>query len=56
LDDVNKLIKERGLKLGWIAEQIGCSRQNLHKVLHQGRQLKPDKLKKLYEVLGIEEE
>ena len=56
MDDVNKLIKERGLKLGWIAEQIGCSRQNLHKVLHQGRQLKPDKQKKLNELLGIKED
>lgn len=56
-EEVEALIKEKGLKKSFVCQYIGCSKQNLYKVEHtKGRKLQMKRLLKLQELLGFDDE
>ena len=53
---LEKLIKESGYKIEFIAEKLGMSRQNLYMTIYRGRKLSPARMLKLQELLGFDDE
>ena len=53
---LEKLIKESGYKIEFIAEKLGMSRQNLYMTIYRGRKLSASRMLKLQELLGFDDE
>lgn len=51
--DYRKIIKSKGLKQCWIADQIGVSKSMLTKVLNGEKNFSPENKSKFNRLLGI---
>lgn len=49
-----KIVNDKGLKVVWLAKQIGMSRPMLSMCMSGKRNFKPDKKEKLHKLLGID--
>lgn len=50
---LRELIDAKGLKLCYIADQLGISRFGLHKKMQNQSEFKPSEIKRICEILGI---
>lgn len=53
MDDLKKIIREKGLKVLWVAKQLGLSREGLYKKLSGEREFKASEIYKLGVILSL---
>jgi plasmid maintenance system antidote protein VapI len=51
--DYNRIIEELGLKKVYVAKKIGITKVHFSYFLHGKRNMSPDKMEKLHQILGI---